>query len=137
MNSETVSPSWRLAERPDPRRLRGRRGEEIAARYLSEKGFRILQRGYRARCGEIDLIALDGAELVFVEVKCRSSLQCGDPLEAVTPTKRGRILRAAALYLQATGGWERPCRFDIVAVRLGPGGSQEVEHVRAAFQTES
>ena len=137
MNSELPVPSWNLAEARPPDRSRGSFGEDVAARYLSGKGLRILKRGYRTRCGEIDLIALEGEELVFVEVKCRASLRCGDPLEAVTSTKRLRILRAATLYLQATGSWERPCRFDLVAVRLGPGGVEEVEHIRAAFQADS
>jgi putative endonuclease len=137
MSSDLGSPAWGLAERPDPRRLRGEQGEDIAARYLESRGFRILQRGYRARCGEIDLIARDGEDLVFVEVKCRTSSRCGDPLEAVTPAKRRRILRAASVYLQSNGAWEHPCRFDIVAVRLGPGGNREVEHLRGAFQADS
>jgi putative endonuclease len=136
-NSDPPLPSWDLAETPPPRSSRGRFGEDVAARYLSGKGLQILKRGFRTRCGEIDLIAREGEELVFVEVKCRTSLRCGDPLEAVTSAKRLRILRAATLYLQATGSWDRPCRFDLVAVRLGPGGVEEVEHVRAAFQADS
>ena len=134
MKSSDRPPSRRIPA--DPRRRLGNRGEEEAARYLSEKGLRILERGYRVRCGEIDLIARDGEELVFVEVKTRHSLRCGDPLEAITPSKRRRILRAASLYLQSTGSWNSPCRFDLVAVRFGPGGIQEVEHLRAAFQAD-
>jgi putative endonuclease len=136
-SSDGVPPSRIPADPEDARRQLGKRGEEAAARYLSEKGLRILERGYRVRCGEIDLIARDGDELVFVEVKTRRSLRCGDPLEAVTETKRRRILRAASLYLQSTGSWDSPCRFDIVAVRFGPGGAEEVEHLRAAFQADS
>lgn len=136
-SSDAVSPSRPPADRRDVRRRLGNRGEEAAARYLAGRGFRILERGYRARCGEIDLIAREGEDLVFVEVKTRHSLRCGDPLEAVTETKRRRILRAASLYLLSTGSWDSPCRFDLVAVRLGPGGAEEVEHVRAAFQGDS
>ncbi len=136
-SSDGISPPRRPADPRDVRRLLGERGEEAAARYLSGKGLRILERGYRARFGEIDLIAREGEELVFVEVKTRRSLRCGDPLEAVTEAKRRRILRAASLYLQSTGAWDSPCRFDLVAVRFGPGGAQEVEHVRAAFQGDS
>jgi len=136
-SSDGVSPSRPLANPRDVRRRLGNRGEEAAARYLSGRGLRILERGYRARCGEIDLIAREGEELVFVEVKTRHSLRFGDPLEAVTETKRRRIIRAASLYLQSTGSWDSPCRFDLVAVRFGPGGAEEVEHVRAAFQSDS
>jgi len=128
---------WVLAERAARRRSLGERGEEVAARHLAAKGLQILERGFRVRCGEIDLIAREGEELVFVEVKTRSTTGCGDPLEAVTEAKRRRILRAASLYLQSTGAWDHPCRFDLVAVRLGPGGAEEVEHVRAAFQADS
>jgi len=119
-----------------PARRLGIRGEETAAKHLSGKGFRILERGYRARFGEIDIIARDGEELVFVEVKARQSRGCGDPLESITAAKRRRILRAASLYLQSTGAWDSPCRFDIVAIRIGPGGEEEVEHLRSAFQAD-
>ena len=129
--------AWVLAEPTAGRRSLGDRGEEVAARHLTAKGLQILERGFRARCGEIDIIAREGEELVFVEVKTRSSTGCGDPLEAVTEAKRRRILRAASLYLQSTGSWDHPCRFDLVAVRIWPGGGEEVEHVRAAFQADS
>ncbi len=137
MSSRAARPATGLAEPPDRRRSLGDRGEEAAARHLSRKGLEILARGYRVRCGEIDLIAREGEEIVFVEVKTRASSGCGDPLEAVTAAKRRRILRAASFYLQSTGAWERPCRFDVVAVRLLPGGAEEVEHVRSAFQADS
>ena len=135
--SSRVPVPWTLAEPTSGRRSLGVRGEEVAARHLTAKGLQILERGFRARCGEIDLIAREGEELVFVEVKTRSSAGCGDPLEAVTEVKRRRILRAASLYLQSTGSWDHPCRFDLVAVRIGPGGAEEVEHVRSAFQADS
>jgi putative endonuclease len=134
---ERVQPAWTLGESEDARAVRGRHGEAVAARYLLNQGYRILARGFRTRCGEIDLVAAEGDELVFVEVKSRASLQCGDPLEAVTVAKRRRILRAAALYLQSSGSWERPCRFDLVAVRWGPAGEEEVEHIRDAFRADS
>lgn len=136
-NSSASRAATLLAEPSDGRRSLGDRGEEAAARYLSRRGLRILARGYRVRCGEIDLIAQEGEEIVFVEVKTRASSGCGDPLEAVTEAKRRRIVRAAAAYLQSRGSWDRPCRFDLVAVRLGPGGAEEVEHVRSAFQADS
>jgi putative endonuclease len=129
-------PVWRLSEESRDLRSLGNLGEEAAARYLLERGFSILQRGFRARCGEIDLIAREGEEIVFVEVKTRTSAACGDPLEAITLAKRRRILRAASVYLQASGRWDRPCRFDLVAVRIGTEGTQ-LEHVRGAFRADS
>ena len=97
---------------------------------------RILECGFRIRGGEIDLIAEDGDELVFVEVKARSSSSFGDPLEAVTPVKCRRIIRAASVYLQARGGWDRPCRFDLVAIRWESGGRPSIEHFPGAFTTD-
>ena len=123
----------RLFTKPVDSVLRRIIADEISAAWSKYMKFAILVVGVSAGVR----VPEDGEELVFVEVKCRTTPACGDPLEAVTPFKRRRILRAAALYLHATGSWERPCRFDIVAVRLGPDGSAEVEHLPAAFQAES
>lgn len=110
----------------------GRRGEEIAVRHLRRRGYRIVQRNYRAAGAEIDLIADDGATLVFVEVKARSGSGFGVPAEAVDARKAGRIRRAAASYLQRIGGAERPVRFDVVAI-TGAGRERRIELVRDAF----
>lgn len=136
MSSDRAPAGFLLTEPVPPPASLGERGERIAERYLTGKGLRILERGYRARCGEIDLIAEEGEELVFVEVKTRTSARFGDPLEAVTPWKRRRILRAASLYLQSRGAWNRPCRFDVMAIRLDSHGGAEVEHVRGAFDAQ-
>lgn len=111
----------------------GRAGEEAAARWLEGRGMRILARCFRVRGGEIDLVARDGSTLVFVEVKSRSGLSFGRPSEAVDRRKRARLVRAAALYLLAHGGEERPCRFDVVEVLAGPSGRLSVRHLRDAF----
>ena len=73
------------------RRKIGQEQEELAAKYLEEKGYEILERNYRIRTGEIDLIARDARYLVFIEVKYRKNLQMGDPLEAVDVRKQQRI----------------------------------------------
>lgn len=87
----------------------------MAARHLEEGGLRILERNYRCRMGEIDLVAEDGSYLVFVEVKYRSTGGSGDPLCAVDRRKQRVISRVAAHYLLTHGeGTERPCRFDVV-----------------------
>ena len=112
----------------------GRRGEEAAGRHLASLGYRILERSYRTRAGEIDLIAEDGATLVFVEVKTRSSLAFGRPAEAVGPGKRARIAASASLYLAIRGGPERPCRFDVVEVLEDPGGAVRIRHIHDAFE---
>lgn len=114
-------------------KLLGARGEDIAARYLAARGYRIRERNFRCRLGEIDLVAEDGGVLVFVEVKARRSGRFGLPQEAVTPLKQARLRRLAQYYLLTHGGLERPCRFDVLAVTFGPGGEAKAELIRGAF----
>lgn len=81
-------------------------------------------------------MAEEGEEVVFVEVKTRTSTGFLAPREAVSAAKRRRMIRAAQLYLQRTGEIDRPCRFDLVAVRLDPGKPPEVDHVPDAFRAD-
>jgi putative endonuclease len=111
----------------------GRRGEEAAARYLAGLGFRILQRRFRTRSGEIDLVAEEGETLAFIEVKTRSSSVCGSPAEAVDRRKQARLRRAAETYLARTGQYEAACRFDVVEVWDDPDGECRIDHIRDAF----
>ncbi len=102
------------------KRATGGRYEELAAGFLQEKGYRILERNYRDRYGEIDLIARDGACLVFVEVKYRRNSASGFPEEAVDARKQERIRHAASYYLYSRHYPEdTPCRFDVVAILGG------------------
>ena len=94
----------------------GRAGEEQAARFLTDRGWRILEKNYTAPCGEIDLIALDGKTLVFVEVKARAYRAFGGPLAAVTPAKQRRIARTAALYVAGKRLKFDSIRFDVVCI---------------------
>jgi putative endonuclease len=114
----------------------GRRGEEAAADYLIARGFRILERRFRTRAGEIDLVAEEGETLVFIEVKTRTSLSCGLPAEAVDRRKRARLARAASIYLMRHPGTERPCRFDVVELVTPPGREPRIRLIRDAFQAE-
>ncbi len=114
----------------------GRQGEEHAVGHLRRLGYRILCRNYRRREGEIDIVAEDGAVLVFVEVKTRSGGSCGDPLEAVTARKRGQIARAAMRYLAENDAHHRPARFDVVGVTIKEGGSFSLQLVRDAFSLD-
>lgn len=110
----------------------GKLGETLAVDFLSKKGYRILERNFRyGRC-EIDIIAGKGPMLVFVEVKARRSTAYGEPVEAVTPVKCRRLRRAAGGYLALRSIDDRPCRFDIVAIRYA-GGVPTVEHYEDAF----
>lgn len=120
---------------PAPHLQRGREGEDAAAALLAGKGYAILARNYRARGGEVDLVCRDGDTLVFVEVKTRGSGSRGRPEEAVTPAKRRRIARAAAIYLSEYGLWEMPCRFDVVAILIH-AGIKTATHVPHAFGLE-
>lgn len=110
----------------------GDRGEQIAARYLEQQGFRILERNFRYERGEIDLVAEEGDELVFVEVKTRRSRSFGDPEESVDEAKEEQIRDTAEGYLVLRGVGERIYRFDIVAVLL-EGETPEIHHIRDAF----
>ena len=111
----------------------GDRGETLALRYLAKKGYTPVERNYRTRLGEIDLIVRDKGALVFVEVKLRRGTGFGDPLEAVTPRKQARIRRVAELYLAEKGaGFDGEVRFDAVGILLGVG-KPKLRHVEDAF----
>ncbi|MGE5507096.1 MAG: YraN family protein [Chitinophagales bacterium] len=97
----------------------GRAGEEVASAFLSARGWILLERNYRCRYGEIDLVGREGPVTVFVEVKTRASERCGSPEEALTWRKRRRLKEAAACYMKAVP--TAPVRFDLVAVRVGEG----------------
>ena len=104
----------------------------MAADYLRQRGLRLLERNYRCRLGEIDLILAEGAVLVFVEVRLRRSADYGGAAASVTATKRGRILRAARHYL--AGKPERPCRFDVIS--LDALSVERIEWIKNAFGEE-
>lgn len=113
----------------------GSAGEDHAADYLRQQGWRILVRNYRHRLGEIDLIALDGDTIVFVEVKTRSGASHGLPLDAVHHDKQQRITRIALAYLKQCGWLERRSRFDVISI-VWPGADQppQLSHYRHAFE---
>jgi putative endonuclease len=101
------------------RRL-GAGGEDLAAAWYAERGWRVLDRNWRSgRTGELDVVALKGGVLAVCEVKARSSVAFGTPLEAVTPAKQARIRRLAAAYLAASDVAARRVRFDVAAVLDG------------------
>lgn len=113
---------------PDPRRGLGRYGEDLAARFLEERGMRVLERNWRCEHGEVDLVALDGRCLVICEVKTRRGTGFGDPVEAVTVAKALRLRRLAAVYARSHPGAER-VRIDVVGVLCRPGEAPRVRHV--------
>lgn len=117
------------------RKLLGDRGEREAARFLKKRGYKIVARQSRNRIGEIDLIALDGETIVFVEVKTRSSHVAGHPIEAVTVTKQKQLTRTALAWLKRRHLLERRCRFDVLAITWAPGDPPVVEHFINAFES--
>jgi putative endonuclease len=112
----------------------GRYGEELAARHLTDAGMQVLARNWRCREGELDIVALDGDAVVFVEVKARSGIGFGAPAEAVGRVKARRIHVLACRWLAE----HRPpgahdLRFDVVSVIRRRGYAPEVLHLRGAF----
>ncbi len=110
----------------------GRRGERAAERHLRRNGYRIVARNYRAAGAEIDLVAIDGETLVFVEVKTRRSRAAGAPEEAVDERKQTRMRRAAEVFATRYRADDREMRFDIIAVDAS-GKRLEIELLRNAF----
>ncbi len=101
------------------RKSLGRKGEDIACRALKKDRYKIIEKNYRCRQGEIDIIAEDrGKVLCFVEVKAKSSMGFGLPEEAVTRRKQGKIQAAAFSYIESNGLKSRAMRFDVVSVDL-------------------
>jgi putative endonuclease len=114
------------------KRKQGTDGETQAAEYLKSLGFRIVRRNYRYGRGEIDLIAEEHGELIFVEVKMRRSRLYGTPEEAITPQKQKKIRAAAEGYLAQYQLFDRICRFDVIAIEC-LSGRTEIRHIRDAF----
>lgn len=115
-------------------KLLGDRGERAAAKYLRSQGYRILARQSRSRIGEIDLIALDGDTIVFVEVKTRSSRAAGHPAEAVTAAKQRQLTRTALAWLKRKRLLDARCRFDVIAITWQEKQPPLIEHYRNAFE---
>ena len=112
----------------------GDTGERHAADFLSRLGYKIVARQHSSRIGEIDLIAMDGQTIVFVEVKTRRTLSAGAPVEAVTARKQAQLSRAALVYLKRNGLLERRTRFDVVGVLMPDGQAvPAITHYRDAF----
>lgn len=118
----------------DARQIRGKTGEQLACDELRRRGYAILARRYRTRGGELDIVARHGETLVFVEVKARTSLRFGSPVEAVDWRKQRKLQHMARDFLSRTGLWRVPCRFDVVAVRLPDGGAAaQIDVIEGAF----
>ncbi len=109
-------------------------GEDCAAKFLEDKGYKIIARNFRIRSAEIDIIAQLDDVIVFVEVKARSSIRHGLPVEAVTIRKQKKIIEAAGVFLQDEKFCECACRFDVVEVYLRGELVEEINHIENAFE---
>ncbi len=118
--------------RPLSEQLSGAWGEELALRYLEERGYVLIERNYRTRYGELDLILRKENTLVFAEVKLRRGLSFGDPLEAVTPRKQATIRSLAERYLSEKEPDFDTLRFDVVGILVG-AGTRRIVHIEDAF----
>jgi putative endonuclease len=117
-----------------PPKSLGERGEDFAARFLKRLGYHVVARHVDMRVGELDIVAVDGRTVVFVEVKTRSSDAAGSPLEAIDNLRQQRMTRAALAYLKSNGLLEYSARFDVVALTWPEGTRRPtVEHIRDAF----
>ncbi len=114
------------------RRKQGEVGEDLAVDYLKKAGFKILERNYRYERNEIDIIAEDGEDLVFVEVKARHSAKFGEPEDAITEEKQMRIQKAADGYFYEREIDNHACRFDVIAIEYC-NDKPEIRHIRDAF----
>lgn len=111
----------------------GKEGERLAEDFLRNKGYKLVERNFRCPAGELDLIALDGRVIVFVEVKTRSGDRFGGPLEAVPPRKQRKMIESAQFFLSQKKLHHREARFDVVGISRA-GARPVVEHVENAFE---
>jgi len=133
MAAEAVRGLWgRLRRRLAP----GGWGEEVACRHLKSRGYVILDRNFRCRSGEVDIVARQGEATVFIEVKERRGESHGSGHEAVTFGKRQRVIRAARLYAASRGLSERPIRFDVVSIDWTDAVRPRIRHDEGAFDSD-
>ena len=112
----------------------GKFGEDCAAKFLEEHGYTIVARNFRIRSAEIDIVAQIDDVIVFVEVKARSDLRHGLPVEAVTLRKQRKIIEAASVFLQDENFCDCACRFDVVEIFFADGRVEEINHIENAFE---
>ena len=133
MRTRTPSSGERDLPAGDRRRELGRLGEDVACRYLADRGFTIEERNWRTRNGEIDVIATKGKLTVFVEVKARRTLAFGEPEESVDARKIRKLRGLASEYLSEHGATGE-LRFDVISVVVDKdGAASEVRHIPGAF----
>ena len=111
----------------------GEDGEDLAAKYLKKKGYEILEQNWRSHPCELDIICQYNNEIIFVEVKSRSSNNPQDALNAFHMKKQNHIIKAAKHYLTETNNWHIPCRFDLICIY---GENKNVEHFENVIELQ-
>lgn len=112
----------------------GEEGEEIAVAFLKGRKYAVLERNFRCKCGEVDIVARDGKTLVFVEVKTRRTASYGPPQASVTSFKQRQIAKAALTWLASKKMQDIPARFDVVAIIMREHEVPHIEHIQNAFE---
>jgi putative endonuclease len=115
----------------------GDRGEDAAAAYLARVGMTVVERIWRTKAGEVDIVALEGDDLVLVEVKTRRTAKAGTPEEAVTPAKQRRYRRIAESYIAHAGLDSVTVRFDVISILVIAEDRALLRHHRAAFVVDA
>ncbi len=111
----------------------GKTGEDIATAFLRKKRYKIIERNYKCVFGEIDIVARDMSDIVFIEVKSRKSKDFGEPEDAVTLNKQRKISKVALNYLKEKNLDDHKARFDVIAIKLSTEGNI-VKHIKNAFE---
>jgi putative endonuclease len=125
--------SWAMSG--TPKMQCGAAAEDLAAEYLRRHGVEVIARNLRCRAGELDLVCLDGAVLVIVEVRQRRGREFGGALASVNRRKQRKIIRAAGFHWQRMAAWRsRAMRFDVIALQGRPGGPPELDWIKDAFR---
>jgi len=114
----------------------GKKGEEIAEKYLIQCGYEILEKNFHSQQGEIDIVAREGDFLVFIEIKNYSFRSFGSPLGAIRKSKRENLIHAARTYIHKKNIKGINCRFDVVTIYRRPDGSRAIELFKNAFQAD-
>lgn len=115
-------------------KLLGALGEDISCKYLSNSGYKVIERNFRCRAGEIDIIAIQDDTVVFIEVKTRSGGNYGSPSEAVSKSKQMKIIKTALFYMQKKKLLDNMCRFDVMEIIIDEDHNYNINLIKNAFQ---
>jgi len=122
-------------KKTDLRKRLGKDGEDLAEDFLRKKGYKIIQRNYRCKLGEIDIIAEHSKVIAFIEVRTKQTEGFGPPQYSITPFKKNQITKAALSYIKEKRLISQTCRFDVIAITFSSAlHKPEIEHIENAFE---